>query len=228
MWTSFRRLTIHPDGGVKRVRVIGTQKPTGKDGTLIVPVNLSEDQTAAPAPTGHISTSNGNIKTIPALPLTPEAFAPFGKVVQGYSDLAAVPRNTKVTQANQASAYKFHKLSLLESSYPLESGATSGLSIYRCQPIDAQLGGTWDVKLLERHGHTNQAFIPMSGGNIVDGGESLEEHARSYLVIVAKNGENDTPDLETMRAFIASAGQGIVYDTGIWRECRSSFYLVKC
>lgn len=150
--------------------------------------------------------------------MTPEAFAPFGKVIQGYSDLDAVPRNVKVTSANQASAHKFHKMSLLESLYPSESGATSGLSVYRCQPINAQIGDTWDVKLLERHSRTNQAFIPMPGGNIVNCGEGLPEHARAYLVIVAKNGENDAPDLETMRAFTASSAQGISYDTGIWRE----------
>jgi len=212
------KVTIHPDGGLKRIRVIGTQQPIPRNGNIPM-TELSTPIMAAPAPAPEsIAKSIPTIRTLPALPLTPEAFDPFGKVIQGYSDLDAVPPNTKVTSANQASAIKFHKLSILESSYPKNSEATTGLSVYRCQPIDVQLGGVWDVKLLERHRHTNQAFIPMAGGNVVKGGESLEEYARSYLVIVAKNGENDGPDLQSMRAFIASAGQGIVYDTGIWHH----------
>ncbi|TFY64094.1 hypothetical protein EVJ58_g2840 [Rhodofomes roseus] len=151
--------------------------------------------------------------TIPALPLTPEAFAPFGQVIQAYSDLNAVPspRSTRITGANQGTAVKFHKLALLESAYPADTGATTGLSVYRCKPIDAQCGH-WDVKLLERHPCTNQAFIPMGCG------EDLDKPGETYLVIVAKNGSDDKPDLPTMRAFVATAGQGIVYDTGIWHH----------
>jgi len=184
-------LTIHPDGGVKRVRVIGTQS--------LVP-------------------DAGGIKLLDALPLTPEGFVPFGQVVQGYRDLNAVPRGVRVTGANQGSALKFHKLSLSESSYPAEVQATAGLSVYRCQPIDAKLGGHWDVKVLERHLHTNQGFIPMGICSTKEGDQGLEESARGYLVVVAQNGKDDGPDLETMRAFIATSAQGIVYNTGIWRK----------
>lgn len=204
--------------------MIGTQKPTQHHGF----VTPADTEIASQASASIQGTTLSGINFIPALPLTPEAFAPFGKVIQGYGDLNAVPRDTKVTSANQASAYKFHKQSLLESTYSPESGATSGLSVYRCQPINVKPGEAWDVKLLERHIHTNQAFIPMSGGNVVDVGEGLPEHARSYLVIVAKNGENDAPDLETMRAFIASTAQGISYDTGIWRECDILARIFEC
>jgi len=158
------------------------------------------------------------VKPLHALPLTPEGFATFGQVIQGYRDLNAVPRNVRVTGANQGSAYKFHKLSLLESSYPVDVQATTGLSVYRCKPIDAKPGGHWDVKVLERHLHTNQAFIPMGPGSANEGDEGLEESARDYLVVVAQNGEDDKPDLETMRAFIATSAQGIMYNTGIWHH----------
>jgi len=208
------KLTIYPDGGLKRIRVIGAQQP--------ILTNVIAQPTSVLTQTRNLAipetmSSNITVKSMPALPLTAEAFAPFGKVVQGYSDPDAVPRGIKVTVANQGSAYKFHKLSLVESSYPADSGATTGLSVYRCQPIDAKLGGEWDIKLLERHRHTNQAFIPMSGGNVVKGGEALTEHARFYLVIVTKNGGDDAPDLEGMRAFLASTGQGVVYNEVIWR-----------
>ena len=184
-------LTIHPDGGVKRVRVVGTRSAVFGDGQM---------------------------KTLEALPLTPEGFATFGQVVQGYRDLNAVPRGVRVTGANQGSAFKIHKLSLLESSYPRDVRATTGLSVYRCQPIDAKPGGHWDIKILERHLHTNQAFIPMGPGSANERDHELMETARGYLVVVAQNGKDDKPDLETMRAFIATSAQGIVYNTGIWRK----------
>jgi allantoicase len=158
------------------------------------------------------------VKALHALSLTPEGFAAFGQVIQGYGDVAAAPPNVRVTGANQGSAQKFHKISLLESSYPAEVQATTGMSVYRCQPIDAKPGGCWDIKVLERHSHTNQAFIPMGPGLTSEGDEGLRETARSYLVVVAQNGKDDKPDLETMRAFIATSAQGIVYNTGIWRE----------
>lgn len=159
----------------------------------------------------------GKVKTLRALPLSPEAFAAFGQVVQGYEDLGAVPRNVRVTRANQGSAYKFHKISLLESSYPEDAQATAGLSVYRCKPIDAKPGGHWDIKVLERHLHTNQAFIPMGPGSPSEGDHGLKETAKGYLVVVAQNGTDDRPDLETMRAFVATSAQGITYNAGIWR-----------
>lgn len=220
------KITIYPDGGIKRVRVLGRRAR---------PINAAGDAQAAPlaeeiaddggsgAASAHpdalpARTQSARGPLIPALPLTPEAFAPFGKVVQAYADVNAVPdpRNTRVTGANQGTATKFHKLALLEASYPPGANATAGLSVYRCAPIDVRPGGEWEVKLLERHPCTNQAFIPMGGG--VGLGDALEEPGTTYLVIVAQNGADDKPALSTMRAFVASAGQGIVYDTGIWRE----------
>lgn len=175
---------------------------------------MQEERDAASRPPQGSALSGPQI---PALPLTPEAFLPFGQVIQGYSDIHAVPspRTTRITGANQGSATKFHKLALLDSSYPAHAGATAGLSIYRCKPIETSAGGEWAVKLLERHPCTNQAFIPMGSGT---GENALSDTASSYLVIVAQNGEDDKPDLSTMRAFIATAAQGIMYNTSIWRK----------
>ncbi|KAH9935328.1 allantoicase [Fomitopsis serialis] len=201
------KVTIYPDGGIKRIRIVGRR--TGGDITAPVPPGAASETAGA-----NIQQGDAAGPILPALPLTPEAFAPFGQVVQAYSDLNAVPspRATRITGANQGTAVKFHKLALLESSYPADTGATSGLSIYRCKPIEVAPGGQWEVKLLERHPCTNQAFIPMGGG------EGLDSPGETYLVIVAKNGADDKPDLQSMRAFIATAGQGIVYNTGIWHH----------
>ncbi|KAI0341953.1 Allantoicase [Trametopsis cervina] len=214
------RVTIHPDGGIKRIRVFGRRlggvsgisAPAVEGTAAESTASTSLSTTSAFTPTGV----TGSI-ILPALTLTPEAFAPFGKVVQGYTDLNAVPspRTTRITGANQGTAVKFHKLALLESSYPADANATTGLSVYRCKPIELTAHGLWEVKLLERHPATNQAFIPMGASSSDEG---IEKPGERYLVIVAPNGTEDKPDLRYLRAFVASAGQGIVYNTGTWHH----------
>jgi allantoicase len=50
-------------------------------------------------------------------------------------------------------------------------------------------------------------------------GEGLADPGQAYLVVVAKNAaDSDRPDIPTLRAFIATASQGIVYDTAVWRK----------
>jgi allantoicase len=230
------KLTIFPDGGVKRVRVIGTRSGDGVVGahSVTAPAVIAdgEHQETVIAITKVEAASSADGPVLPLLPLTTEAFASFGQVVQAYGDPHGAPRGTKITSANQGSASKFHKLSLLKQSYPSEMGATTGLSVFRCKPLQAVPGDLWQIKLLERHPFTNQAFIPMSGtasrSNNATEGDALAAFGTSYLVIVAKNGGDDKPDLTTMRAFLANGGQGVVYDTGIWREYCARFTLGSC
>ena len=211
------KVTIYPDGGIKRVRINGTRAVAGLAPDEIVSrqgVVDTEERS-----TGEVEKIvRGVTKTIPVLPLTHEAFAPYGQVIQAYGDHAAAPRGTKITPANGGTASKFHKLALLRASYPEGAGATSGLSVYRCQPVAVE-NGRVRLGVLERHPYTNQAFVPMGGGGI-EGDEAIREPGRRYLVVVALNGRDDGPDLRSVRAFVASAGQGVVYDTGIWRACR--------
>ncbi len=226
------KITIYPDGGIKRVRVLGQRVVGSTTQAAHARGDPSEPAEEALPTSGRPSLVIKKGPAIPALPLTAEAFASFGKVVQAYADVNAVPnpRHTRITGANQGTATKFHKLALLTSSYPehARADATAGLSVYRCRPIDVQPGGEWEVKLLERHPCTNQAFIPMGAAGIgaADAGtDALEDPGTRYLVIVAKNGPDDMPELSSMRAFIACAGQAIVYDTGIWRE---SHVFMRC
>ena len=210
------RVTIYPDGGIKRVRVFGRLQPASSSDQPEVTSTESSNVPNGEANPGSqplISSS----AAIPVLALTSEGFKPFGQVIQAYADLNAVPnpRDTRITGANQGTAVKFHKLALLESSYPSTLDATSGISVYRCQPITLEADRKWPVKVLEMPPHTNQAFIPFGSG--LKTNDSLENTSGRYLVIVAQNGEDDKPDLKTLRAFVASASQGIVYNTGIWR-----------
>lgn len=200
------RLTIFPDGGVKRVRIIGKKG----DGTGEVPVinaALNIQESKAPIPISFGELPKGRF--IPALSLTPEAFAPFGQVIQSYPDPHSIPnpRTTKITPANFGTATKYHKLALLESTYSAALDATAGISVYRCQPVVRGARGEVEVRALERHPYTNQAFLPLGGSD-----------ANHYLVVVAKNGEDGGPDLHSMRAFLAHSGQGIVYGTAVWHQ----------
>jgi allantoicase len=205
------RLTTFPDGGIKRVRVFGSKVPAlGKE----VPTHAFKHADTFDQILGNVTVEEDHLglSKILALPLTPEAFAPFGQVIQSYPDITSVPRNVKITPANFGTASKYHKLSLLEGSYPEDVGATTGISVYRCKPAELVKNGTKrEVMLhaLERHPFTNQAFLPMG-----------QEKENVYLVVVAKNGLEDRPDIGTLRAFAARGNQGIVYNTGVWRKQR--------
>ncbi|KAG8903227.1 Allantoicase [Tulasnella sp. 403] len=157
-----------------------------------------------------------------AEPLTSEAYAPFGDVIQAWTDPSSAPKDTRVTSANQGTAHKFHRLSRVVSSYPeaVSDRAICGISVFRSTPVGAKPGEDWRVGLLERHAYTSQAFIPMGNGRIESLGldDALKDIGRAYLVIVALNGSDDRPDLNTMRAFVATTAQGISYHTGIWHH----------
>ena len=232
------KVTIYPDGGLKRVRLVGKRVDTthgvavagdnrtnGISETRVI--NGTDDGINVPMDTlsTDISSASPSRTVIPIVPLTPEAFAPFGKVIQAYADHNAAPRGTKITPANQGTASKFHKLAPLDSSYPLEAGATTDLSVYRCSSLPNRgENEEWEVKVLERHPFTTQAFIPMGAtGPLGHSEDGLEDIGHAYLVVAAKNGVYDKPDLKTLRAFVASAAQGIMYNTAIWRKCFCGF-----
>lgn len=172
---------------------------------------LNSDEESTPLP---------QRKLISALPLTPEAFAPFGHVVQAYANPHAAPRGIKITSANQGSATKFHKLAPVENSYPPGLNAGTALSVYRCSPLEDGAYGRdgWEIQRLERHSYTNQAFIPMGGGRGIGvSDDAIAGSGRAYLIVVAGNNLDGSPNIESLRAFVAGSGQGIVYNSGVWR-----------
>jgi allantoicase len=208
------RLTIFPDGGVKRVRVFGSKVIAPEER---LPIHSFESANSSDMTLGCMMVKEmySSLRQVLALPLTPEAFAPFGQVIQPYPDTTSAPRFVKVTPANFGTAVKYHKLSLLESSYPDVLGATTGISLYRCQPAGVVKNGTKrevTLNALERHPYTNQAFLPM-----------CQDNDCTYLVVVAKSGPDDQPNIGNLRAFIARTNQGIVYNQGVWREQRSIY-----
>jgi ureidoglycolate lyase len=124
-------------------------------------------------------------RLIPLHPLTPDAFSPFGSVVQNpsssaqkaYSHIAAV-------HANQGSASKYPDISPLDNFYSLASSSKPGrgaISLFSSKPratrsIDSGKS-VFDVTILERHPYTTQTFLPL--------GLSAQNASTKYLVIVA-------------------------------------------
>ena len=185
---------------LQRVRVLGRRLPSEHHLSSAGPTVAQAAQIGEIRPFSLRAEQSSGVaaqrRTIPAVPLSREAFAPFGDVIQAWDNPLSAPRGIKVTSANQGTAHKFHKLSSIVSSYPSNMvTGPSRVSVYRCTP-PAELAvpvpqevDTFEVQLLERHRHTNQLFIPMATGatRSVEH-DVLPTAAKAYLVIVAQNG----------------------------------------
>lgn len=121
--------------------------------------------------------------------LTPEKFKPFGDVVS--AGLRAG------SSANQGTALRFDWSAELTNT---RAGAKPNLAVFRStpQPLPFQ------VKLLERHPHSTQAFLPLI--------------CARFLVVVAPTAANGGPDVNGLRAFVCLPGQGINYRAGTWHH----------
>ncbi len=128
-----------------------------------------------------------------ATELTQEAYCAYGGVIAAREDVRPRP-------ANLGSAQRYDALAPLENRRP---DATANLCVFRCEPQVPPGATRFDVRLLERHALSTQAFIPMSG-------------VQRYLVIVCLGAA--TPDLATLKAFVATGAQGITYAPGIWHH----------
>jgi ureidoglycolate lyase len=108
-------------------------------------------------------------RKIIAEPLTREAFAPFGEVID--SDGAdSFP-------INQGRTERFHALAVLEL---LGDNAQGILSIFRGQPLEPL-----EITLMERHPLGSQAFVPMNNG--------------AFLAVVAPPGDFDESSVRVFR-----------------------------
>ncbi|KAK8858443.1 allantoicase [Kwoniella newhampshirensis] len=188
------RYDIFPDGGSKRVRIFG--------------------HPLAPTPSSALTTPLDGALIIPTLPLTPEVFKPYGQVIQGHSLPTSAPKGTPVTIANQGTAFKFHRIGRVEENYPAGTLTKGGLhvgSVKAQSKLSTKDGQKLQVELLERHRHTTQAFIPM-------GRQPGAPEPGAFIVVVALNGADEKPDLSTVRAFIATAAQGVSFNQGTWHH----------
>ncbi|KAF9978856.1 Allantoicase [Actinomortierella ambigua] len=198
------KLTMIPDGGIKRLRVFGSQ--AWPPAPLPAHSTIGQRQPLPDEDTWHLP-------ILQAEPITKEAFAPWGSVIE-------VPEyDPKAIKVNQGTAQKFSHLSYFvnwrptpgeqqtaESSRPDIAPAQANIAIFQCyQPLSKPEVG---VKLLERHPYSSQMFVPMGGDG--NGG---------YVVVVAKDRLRDgNPDVSTLRAFTVKNSQGINYKPNVWHH----------
>lgn len=120
-------------------------------------------------------------------PLSAEAFAPYGEVIQ-----CAGARHFPI---NGGTTERFHDLARIEPG----EGGRAIVSIFRGQPRTFP----FPLTMMERHPRGSQAFVPLQG--------------RPYLVVVAdQDAGPDRPG--TLRAFFATAEQGVNYAPGVWHH----------
>jgi ureidoglycolate lyase len=62
-----------------------------------------------------------------------------------------------------------------------------------------------EIGFLEKHPYTSQSFIPM--GSKADA---------AYVVVVADDCTDGSPDFETLQAYIMKGNEGICYAAGVW------------
>lgn len=104
-------------------------------------------------------------------PLTQEAFAPFGRVIEASEDAVQLA-------INQGHAVRYDRLADIDAS---DEAGTPTISLFRAKPL-AELV----LKTFERHPLGSQTFVPLS--------------ARPYLVAVAPPGDFDPAAIRLFRA----------------------------
>ncbi|MBB3170192.1 ureidoglycolate lyase [Simiduia aestuariiviva] len=129
--------------------------------------------------------------TLTPQPLTAEAFAPFGDVIEARPD---GQHNGTVIPINDGYTQRFHDLATIDVA---EQNGRPLVSIFRSQPLPLPL----QLHKLERHPLASQAFMPLSG--------------EPYLVVVAPAGDLDP---KAIKAFTAKPHQGVNYHRGTWHH----------
>jgi ureidoglycolate lyase len=104
-------------------------------------------------------------------PLTAEAFAPFGNVIQAGDDAVKL-------DINQGHAVRYDRLAEIDVS---DEGGAGVISLFRARPLEELV-----LKMFERHPLGSQSFVPLGG--------------RPYLVAVAPAGAFDPAAVRLFRA----------------------------
>ncbi len=121
--------------------------------------------------------------TLVAEPLTREAFAPFGDVI--------APDDSKRVRINESRFDRWVDLA------DVDCGERVKIDIMRCAEPSTL---PFEIRLLERHPHGSQAFMPLTG--------------EPFTVVVGPAGE--LPDPTALRAFSCDGTQGINMRPGTW------------
>jgi ureidoglycolate lyase len=104
-------------------------------------------------------------------PLTAEAFAPFGRVIEASDDAVKL-------DINQGHAVRYDRLAEIDVA---DEGGTGAISLFRARPLEELV-----LNMFERHPLGSQSFVPLG--------------ARPYLVAVAPPGTFDPGRIRLFRA----------------------------
>jgi ureidoglycolate lyase len=127
------------------------------------------------------------MRTLRAAPLTSEAFARFGDVIE---------MGANSTTVNQGRGRRFDLALDLRPADPRAKRPAA--AIYRINPSALP----FEVSMIERHPLTAQLFYPNRAGR--------------FLICVFDARPDGEPDTDSAHAFIGNAGQGVVYRAGTW------------
>ena len=128
--------------------------------------------------------------TLRTLPVSAEAFAPYGWVAE-----ASVDHSHSGHLINHGSSLRVDGVGELSLT---SEGGTPCIAVFRAQPRDQR--GPWHE--LERHRLGTQTFVPMGGA--------------SYVMLVAL-GET-APKPATLAAFIVHGQQAVTLRAGTWHH----------
>jgi ureidoglycolate lyase len=104
-------------------------------------------------------------------PLTAEAFAPFGRVIEASDEAVKL-------DINQGHAVRYDRLAEIDVA---DESGTGAISLFRAKPLAEAV-----LRVFERHPLGSQTFVPLSG--------------QPYLVAVAPAGEFDPAQIRLFRA----------------------------
>jgi allantoicase len=99
---------------------------------------------------------------ISCAPLTAENFKAYGNVIQTWPKQSEAPSGIASQLSPDGKTIKYHELAPVTDTYAKELGASTNVSVFRCTVKEGMnKGKPWPVHFMERHPHTEQAFIPM-------------------------------------------------------------------
>ena len=145
-----------------------------------------------------------SIVKIKARPLERSAYEKYGKIIAGFED-------TPYVSANMDTARRYNNLCDLENLRA--DKAKLNLCVFECSPV-RQI--PVQIKLLEKHQYSTQVFLPTSSDAL-------------FLTIVCQG--KDSPDLDTLTAFVCEGSIGISYYPGIWHypmTCLDNSVIFNC
>ena len=137
------------------------------------------------------------VPSLQVLALTPEAFAPYGMVLQAFAP-PGTPGATPPEGARAINGGTTWRLDVLADLDLNRDGGTPGLAVYSASARRFPLA----LDELECHQLGSQSFLPLTGAR--------------FVVVVAAAGA--APGATDLKAFVSNGQQGVVLHPGTWHH----------